>query len=82
MKQKLNKIIKAHIVFKHQEDNTFINRRAMLALLEHNLNLESVEEFSDETNIVCIGKRRVIYDFIEEMLSAELPLMLIRFIEI
>ena len=38
-------------------------------------------DFSDETDIVCIGKRRAIYDFIEEMLSAELPLMLIKFIE-
>ena len=51
MKQGLNKVIKAHIAFEHQENNTFINRRAMLALLEHNLNLESVEEFSDETDI-------------------------------
>ena len=81
MKQRLNKVISARIAFEHQENNTFINRRAMLALLEHNLNLESVEEFSDETDIVCIGKRRAIYDFIEEMLSAELPLMLIKFIE-
>lgn len=81
MKRRLNKVIKAHIAFEHQENNTFINRKAILALLEHDLNLKAVEEFSNETDITCIGKRRAIYDFIEEMLSAELPLMLIKFIE-
>lgn len=81
MKRGLNKVIKAHIAFEHQENNTFVNRRVILALLKHNLNLESVEEFSDETDIICIGRRQAIYDFIEEMLSAELPLMLIKFIE-
>ena len=82
MKQRLNKIIKVHIAFEHPDNNTFINRKVILALLEHNLNLEAVEEFSNETDITCIGKRRLIYDFIEEILSAELPLMLIKFIEI
>ena len=78
---KRNKIIRAHIVFKHQDNNTFINRKAILSLLEHNLNLEAVEEFSNETDITCTGKRRAIHNLIKEMLSAELPLMFIKFIE-
>lgn len=81
MKRRLNKVIRARIAFEHQENNTFINRKAILTLLKYDLNLESVEEFSDETDIICIGRRQAIYDFIEEILSAELPLMLTKFIE-